>query len=88
MSTAGASSWWRDAVVYQVYIRSFADGKGFVGSHCASDTFHSAGDRNKNQEAGKQDAYIAMLGGEFISHGSQQKASSCSISITFRTRSG
>src|SRR5918997_2167771 len=27
MGTAGAS-WWRDAVVYQVYIRSFADGNG------------------------------------------------------------
>ena len=22
------SSWWRDAVIYQVYIRSFADGNG------------------------------------------------------------
>ena len=28
MGTAGASTWWRDAVVYQVYIRSFADGNG------------------------------------------------------------
>jgi alpha-glucosidase len=25
---AGASGWWRDAVVYQVYIRSFSDGNG------------------------------------------------------------
>ena len=23
-----AASWWRDAVVYQIYIRSFADGNG------------------------------------------------------------
>src|SRR4051812_35185620 len=25
---AGAAAWWRDAVVYQVYVRSFADGNG------------------------------------------------------------
>jgi type 1 glutamine amidotransferase len=43
-----------------------ASGKGFVGTHCASDTFHSHGDQI--------DPYIAMLGGEFITHGAQQKA--------------
>jgi len=47
-------------------------GKGFVGSHCASDTFHSPGDPWKNQA--RPDPYIAMLGGEFISHGKQQRA--------------
>ncbi len=26
--TAPAAGWWRDAVVYQVYVRSFADGNG------------------------------------------------------------
>jgi len=51
-----------------------ASGKGFVGCHCASDTFHSKGDRRKEQEAKDIDQYIAMLGGEFISHGPQQKA--------------
>lgn len=51
-----------------------ASGKGFVGAHCASDTFHSPGDRRKNQSADQVDPYIAMLGGEFISHGPQQKA--------------
>ena len=45
------------------FIRS---GKGFVGFHCASDTFHSQG--------GKVDPYIRMLGGEFRSHGKQQKS--------------
>jgi type 1 glutamine amidotransferase len=47
-------------------------GKGFVGLHCASDTFHSAGERYQTQE--RKDPYIAMLGGEFISHGEQQQA--------------
>jgi len=53
---------------------AIAAGKGFLGSHCASDTFHSPGDRNANQDPDKRDPYITMLGGEFISHGSQQPA--------------
>ena len=40
-------------------------GKGFVGMHCATDTFHSP--------AGSIDPYIEMIGGEFITHGAQQK---------------
>ncbi len=51
-----------------------AAGKGFVGTHCASDTFHSPGPSNKNQDIDKRDPYIAMVGGEFIVHGSQQPA--------------
>jgi type 1 glutamine amidotransferase len=54
-----------------------AAGKGFVGCHCASDTFHTAGyprTRWENQERDKLDPYIAMVGGEFSKHGSQQKA--------------
>jgi type 1 glutamine amidotransferase len=47
-------------------------GKGFMGSHCASDTFHSPGNRSETQAS--PDPYIAMLGGEFIRHGPQQKA--------------
>jgi len=58
----------------KAFLQAIADGKGFVGCHCASDTFHSPGDRAKNQEADKQDPYIRMLGGEFIVHGAQQKA--------------
>ena len=42
------------------------NGKGFMGTHSATDTFHSSG--------AKLDPYIEMLGGEFITHGSQQKA--------------
>jgi type 1 glutamine amidotransferase len=55
-------------------LKAIADGKGFVGCHCASDTFHSPGNRGKNQEGDELDPYIVMLGGEFIVHGAQQKA--------------
>lgn len=48
-------------------------GKGFLASHCGADTFHSPGPGNQNQEPDKRDPYIAMLGGEFIRHGEQQK---------------
>jgi type 1 glutamine amidotransferase len=45
-------------------------GKGFIGVHAASDTFHSDGEAFQTQQ--HPDAYIAMLGGEFMSHGRQQ----------------
>jgi type 1 glutamine amidotransferase len=51
-----------------------AGGKGFVGTHCASDTFHSKGENFKTQDPKDRDPYIAMVGGEFITHGAQQKA--------------
>ena len=45
-------------------------GKGFMGMHCAADTFGHFGKRNK----GAEDPYIQMIGGEFITHGAQQKS--------------
>ncbi len=53
-------------------LRTIAKGKGFVGFHAATDSFHSKGPRNQNQT--EVDPYIAMLGGEFIKHGAQQEA--------------
>lgn len=55
-------------------LEAVASGKGFVGSHCASDTFHSPGGGPVNQAPDQIDPYIAMVGGEFIVHGRQQKA--------------
>jgi type 1 glutamine amidotransferase len=49
----------------KAFLDAIADGKGFIGMHCATDTFHSKGD--------EIDPYIKMIGGEFIVHGSQQK---------------
>jgi uncharacterized protein len=53
-------------------LNAIADGKGFAGSHCASDTFHSPGKAAENQDS--PDPYIQMIGGEFIRHGRQQEA--------------
>lgn len=53
---------------------AISKGKGFIGCHCASDTWHSSDRSWKNQDRDHVDPYIAMLGGEFYSHGSQQKA--------------
>lgn len=58
------------------FLQAIRDGKGFVGTHSATDTFHSpayATDRYK-EDGDNADPYIKMIGGEFIIHGSQQKA--------------
>jgi type 1 glutamine amidotransferase len=54
-------------------LEAIAAGKGFVGFHSATDTFHSKGPRWENQT--EADPYIAMIGGEFLTHGAQQEAS-------------
>ena len=43
MTAAGTAAWWRDAVVYQIYIRSFADGSG-DGIGCLLYTYDAADD--------------------------------------------
>jgi len=61
----------------QALLDAVAGGKGFIGAHCASDTFHSPGGKEMTAQRwldddGNADPYIKMLGGEFIIHGSQQ----------------
>jgi uncharacterized protein len=58
-------------------LAAIAGGKGFVGVHSASDTFHSPGGADAGparfQGDGEQaDDFIKMIGGEFIQHGKQQ----------------
>ncbi len=62
---------------------AIASGKGFVGFHSATDTFHSKGPQNENQA--EPDPYIAMIGGEFVTHGAQQEASLHAVSPFFYT---
>ena len=51
-------------------LAAIAGGKGFVGLHCAADTFHSPGNKDDDVPA----RYVKMLGAEFIKHNAQQKA--------------
>ncbi len=62
MSTAGK----------QRLLDAIKAGKGFVGFHSATDSFHTPGKKDENQD--QPDPYLAMLGGEFIVHGKQQVA--------------
>jgi serine/threonine protein phosphatase PrpC/type 1 glutamine amidotransferase len=57
------------------FLKAIEDGKGFIGFHSATDTFHTPGaDRFENVGPEKADPYINMIGAEFIRHGPQQSA--------------
>lgn len=67
------------------YVRS---GRGFVGTHSASDTFHTDNESLKGPERyvnhlEKADPYVRFLGGEFIRHGAQQVAKNSVIDPKF-----
>lgn len=67
------------------YVRA---GKGFIGTHSASDTFHTANESKKGPDRylnhGEQaDPYVRFLGGEFIKHDAQQKATNTVIDPKF-----
>jgi type 1 glutamine amidotransferase len=56
-----------------------AQGGAFVGTHSASDTFHTNNESKKGPDRYRNfgpeaDPYVRMLGGEFIKHGKQQNA--------------
>ncbi len=58
------------------YVRG---GKGFIGTHSASDTFHTDNESQRGPDrfvnhGDKADPFVRMLGGEFIKHGAQQEA--------------
>lgn len=61
-------------------------GKGFVAIHAANDSFHVQPDDEEARftaHGDKVDPYIAMVGGEFIRHGPQQKAKMTVVSNEF-----
>lgn len=50
----------------QAFYEAIRGGKGFMGMHCATDTF------GHHRNRGADDPYIKLIGGEFQSHGAQQ----------------
>ena len=52
----------------KAFFDAIESGKGFVGLHCASDTF------GEHRKMGADDPYIKMIGGHFSGHGPQQVA--------------
>ena len=67
------------------YVRA---GKGFIGTHAAADTFHTANESKKGPDryanhGTNADPYACFLGGEFIIHGAQQVATNKVIDPKF-----
>lgn len=62
----------------QALLDAIAGGKGFVGTHSASDTFHPPGNKDPGparnvSDGANVDPYGKMLGASFIKHDAQQK---------------
>jgi hypothetical protein len=57
------------------FFEAIAAGKGFLAFHASNDSFHSVGNEVSD--------FVAMLGGEFVVHGSQQKAAMKIVSPKF-----
>ena len=67
------------------YVRG---GKGFIGTHAADDTFHTANESKKGPDrylnhGTNADPYVRFIGGEFIIHGAQQVATNPVIDPKF-----
>lgn len=58
----------------QRFLDLIHEGRGFIGTHSASDTFHSPGDRFDARPQSPLDPYIEMIGAEFLAHDQQQSA--------------
>jgi uncharacterized protein len=70
----------------QTLLDAIHGGKGFAGTHAASDTFHTKPDppdlSNRYIAHGdKEDPYLRMLGGEFIKHNSDPRLQTTNIII-------
>jgi uncharacterized protein len=70
------------------FLEAIQNGKGFIATHSATDTFHSPSDKDL-KAAGitpggdNRDPYIKMIGGEFSGHGSQQKGHQICVDKSF-----
>ncbi|HTS11422.1 MAG TPA: ThuA domain-containing protein [Candidatus Limnocylindrales bacterium] len=57
----------------QAFLNLIHEGKGFIGTHSATDTFDTYGDRF-DPKPQPLDPYLQMIGAEFLAHDAQQKA--------------
>lgn len=72
----------------EAFLKAIDSGKGFIGTHSATDTFHSKGNADWGQpryvdDGANADSYIRMIGGEFIKHDAQQPAPQIVIDSAF-----
>ena len=77
----------------QAMLDAIRGGVGFVGIHAASDTFHTQPDPEDRSNryiahGDKSDAYLRMLGGEFITHGSTPRLQDTNLIINDPTFPG
>jgi len=57
----------------EAFLNLIHEGKGFIGTHSATDTFDTYGDRF-DPKPQPLDPYLQMIGAEFLAHDAQQKA--------------
>jgi uncharacterized protein len=71
----------------QAFLDAIHGGLGFIGVHAAADTFHTQpdpeGDHSNRYIAHgeKSDPYLRMLGGEFITHGSDPRLQTTNLIV-------
>ena len=70
------------------FLEAIYRGKGFIGTHSATDTFHSPGGKEHGParwllDGDNADPYVKMIGAEFIIHGNQQPAHQIVIDKNF-----
>ncbi|MDB6125072.1 MAG: hypothetical protein JWQ71_4065 [Pedosphaera sp.] len=74
------------------FLEAIKQGKGFIGTHSATDTFHTnetAETDTKDRSAryqnygDKADPYVQMIGAEFIIHGQQQRSKMRAVDSKF-----
>ncbi|HZQ47708.1 MAG TPA: ThuA domain-containing protein [Verrucomicrobiae bacterium] len=75
------------------FLEAIKKGKGFIGTHSATDTFHSPGGKQHGparyqNDGTNADPYIQMIGAEFIIHGSQQPGHMICVDKKFPGMSG
>ncbi len=52
----------------EVFLNLIHSGKGFIGTHSATDTFDTAGNRLDPRPQEQLDPYLKMIGAEFLKH--------------------